>query len=336
MRRILLTLLLALPATALSAQQVTYSLPRTVIAVEVDAVREVRFAGPYAAYAKQMLGLDVPQKNEYATYIREIRISSKVEADHEARLQTAPSKAVSELLTLSSLGLVSFSGSGEAKAAVWNFRLPENASGSADGEVSNPYMMIKQTVYKDVKTDTSFTRVAIEQDVKVAKTFEQKAQEAADMVLRAREERFKITIGDTDATFSGEALGAAIAELTRVEKEYLEMFTGYTVRTEESKTFEVIPVKGTDSYDVFRLSDTEGVLPADAKAGKPYYMDVIPSAPSVPRADESVVKASKGGSAVVCRIPAVCAVTLGTGTTPLSRLRIPVYQLGEESVYYVK
>ena len=30
------------------------------------------------------------------------------------------------------------------------------------------------------------------------------------------------------------------------------------------------------------------------------------------------------------------AVTLGTGTTPLVRMRVPVYQLGEESAYYIK
>ena len=335
MKRFLLTLLLAVPAVAIHAQQVTYSLPRTVISVEVDAVKEVHFAGPYAAFAKQMLGLDVPQKDQYNAFIREIRTAVKVEADHEARYMTASSKASSELLTLSSLGLVSFGSAGEAQASAWNFQRGTQNAGYGDGEVSDPYTTVKKTVYKDVKTDTSFTRVAIQQDVKVAKTLEQKAREAADMVLRARDERFKITIGDTDATFSGEALGAAINELTRVEKEYLQMFTGYTVRTEETKSFEVIPVKGTDSYDVFRLSDSEGLLPADAKAGKPYYMDVIPAAPASPQADEAA-KPSKGGTAVVYRIPAVCAVTLGTGTTPLVRMRVPVYQLGEESAYYIK
>ena len=46
-------------------------------------------------------------------------------------------------------------------------------------------------------------------------------------------------------------------------------------------------------------------------------------------------KAAKPGG-LVYRIPAVCSVTLGTGTTPLIMTRFPVSQLGEESTYITK
>ena len=132
-----------------------------------------------------------------------------------------------------------------------------------------------------------------------------------------------------------EALGAAIRELTRVEQEYLVLFTGYTVSTPQTQSFEVIPVKGTDSYDVFRLSDSEGLLAAEAKGGKPYYMDVIPSKMGAVEGEDAA-KASKAQAGIVYRIPSVCSVTLGTGTTPLIDTRIPVYQMGVESLYITK
>lgn len=331
-KKALLVSLAILGASVLRAQ-VTYSLPQTVVVVEVDAVKEVHYAGPYAAYASQMLGISVPQKDTYSSYIKEIRMYARVEADPVARFM-APSPAVSDLMGLSSLGLVSFGSSAEAKGAAWSFQpeMPE-ADFSKKG-LTDPFTTVKQTVYKDVQTDTSITRIAIQQDVTVARTPEEKAREAADMVLRARNERFKITVGDTDATYSGEALGSAIAELTRVEQEYLTLFTGYSVKTEESRTFEVIPVKGTDSYDVFRRSDSEGLLAPEAKAGKPYYLDVVSAPLGKPQPDESA-KASKG-TPVYYRIPAVCTVSLGVGTKPLARIRIPVYQYGEESLYYIK
>ena len=332
MKKALLASLTLLSAFALRAQ-VTYSLPQTVIVVEVDAVKEVHYAGPYAAYAEQMLGITVPQKDEYKAYVKEIRTYARVEADPVVRL-SAPSQTESGLMALSSLGLVSFGTRTEAERSSWSFQreIPD-ADFSKQG-LTEPFTTIKQTVYKEVQTDTSITRIAIQQDVTVARSVEDKAREAADMVLRAREEKFKITIGDTDATYSGEALGSAIAELTRVEQEYLTLFTGYTVQTTESKIFEIIPAKGTDSYDIFRLSDSEGLLMSDAKAGKPYYMDIVPSRLGQPQPDVS--SKTPKGTPVYYRIPAVCSVTIGVGTKPLARIRVPVYQFGEESLYYIK
>ena len=332
MKRVFLAGLALLCTFALRAQ-VIYSLPQTVIVVEVDAVKEVHYAGPYAAYASQMLGINVPQKDEYNAYVKEIRTCARVEADPAARLSAA-SQAESGLMALSSLGLVSFGTRAEAERSAWSFQREASDADFSKNGLTQPFDTQKQTVYKDVQTDTAITRVAIQKDVKVAKSLEEKAREAADMVLRARSEKFKITIGDTDATYSGEALGSAIAELTRVEQEYLTLFTGYSVQTEETRTFEIIPVKGTETYDVFRLSDSEGLLTPDAKAGKPYYMDVIPTPLGTPRPDESG-KAPKG-TPVYYRVPAVCSVTLGVGTRPLAKIRIPVYQLGEESLYYIK
>ena len=333
MKKALLSFLMILPAAFGLQAQVTYSLPQTVIVVEVDAVKEVHYAGPYAAYAAQMLGINVPQKDEYRSYIKEIRTCSRVEADPVVRL-TVPSQAESGLMALSFLGLVSFGTRAEAERSTWSFQREIPDADFSKQSLTEPFTTVKQTVYKDVQTDTSFTRIAIQQDVTVARSLEEKAREAADRVLRAREEKFKITIGDTDATYSGDALGSAIAELTRVEQEYLTLFTGYSVQKTESRTFEIIPVKGTETYDVFRLSDSEGLLEPDAKAGKPYYMDVIPAPLGTPRPDESG-KAPKG-TPVYYRIPSVCSVTLGVGTKPLAKIRVPVYQLGEESLYYIK
>jgi hypothetical protein len=318
----------------LRAQQLTYSLPQTVIVVEVDAVRTVTYAGPYAAYAKDLLGINVPQKDEYKTVIKEIRTEIKVEADLSQRHLTAPAKASDDLLAMSSLGLVAFGSKAEADAASWTFTPAFPDASFAGKGLTQPYTTEKRVVYQEVQTDSALVRIPVQKDVTVEKTVEQKAREAAAMVLRARDEKFKITIGDTDATYSGEALGSAIAELTRVEEEYLTLFTGYSVSSEMSRRFEGIPVKGTDSYDVFRLSDSEGILPAEAKAGKPYYMDVIPATVGAPA--EADHGQTGTGTMPYYRVPAVCNVTLGVGTTPLVKMRVPVYQMGEEQVNFVK
>ena len=64
--------LMLLPVTA-SAQKkadpegyLTYSLPSTVISIDVEAVQEKFYAGPYAKYAEKYLGIKPRMKDESA------------------------------------------------------------------------------------------------------------------------------------------------------------------------------------------------------------------------------------------------------------------------------
>ena len=70
MKRIAKLSLLALAATLLptgkaAAQDamgtVTYALPRTVISLQVEAVKEYFYAGPYAKYASKYLGIEAAE-----------------------------------------------------------------------------------------------------------------------------------------------------------------------------------------------------------------------------------------------------------------------------------
>ena len=149
------------------------------------------------------------------------------------------------------------------------------------------------------------------------------------MVLKARRERFNISTGNTDATFSGEALGAAIAELDRVEKEYLTLFTGYTVSREQSGSFDIVPSGSTRKYTAFRLNGKEGIVTDGA--GTVYSLEFSPEEVSDPQAALRDTK-----NVVHYRIPAVCNVRLTTGGRTLFESRIPVYQLGLEALYPLK
>jgi hypothetical protein len=151
------------------------------------------------------------------------------------------------------------------------------------------------------------------------------------MILDIRDQRLRIVTGDTDATYSGAAMGAAIDELTRLEKEYLMLFIGYSEFQTQKMNFEVIPQPGeTQMYVAFRLSDTAGLVPADNLSGKPVVMEIIPQTFADPAGASDAAKATKG-AAIYYRIPAICNVKLMDGVNMLLQSRIPVYQLGRES-----
>ena len=177
----------------------------------------------------------------------------------------------------------------------------------------------------------------VSQSVTVEKTPEQKAREAADMVFLLRRNRIQIITGDTDATYSGEAMKAAIDELAALEQEYLSLFLGYTITQEQKVTFELSPSSDAKDqiYVIFRLSDQEGLLPAEEIGGKPYYLDIAPQEmASAPAADPRAASRAKAVQTV--RIPAICDLKVSDGVKTFLQSRIPVYQLGEDRVYPVQ
>ena len=332
MRRISLFALLALIAAPLYAQteSVTYALPSTTLRVEVEAVRTHFFAGPYAAYAKKYLGIDVREKDGKHTSLTSVSVEPLLEADMSARYTVPATRAAEQLLTLSAQGLVSFASENVNSAVKWRFSAPVAADFSSVG-VMDAQTVERRATWKEVTTDTSFTRVPVYEEVQVDKTVDQLAREAADIVLKARKERFNITVGNTDATYSGEALGAAISELTRMEQEYLTLFIGYSVTEPVVRTFDITPVPGRLEYPVFRVSDVVGILAPSEGPGTLYTLVLAPEAISAPGGTDS--EAGRATSGIYYRTPAICTVSLQSGPEVLVRMRTPVYQLGEETFY---
>ena len=188
------------------------------------------------------------------------------------------------------------------------------------------------TLYRNSKTESAYNKVAVQQNMIVEKSLEQKAAETAQMILRLREQRLQIVTGDTDATYSGEAMGAAIDEITRLEKEYMTLFVGYSDLQTQKMRFDVVPQAELENqmYVAFRLSDTAGLVPADNLSGKPIVMEIITQEFAEPSVSAEMVKNTKEVEAYY-RIPAICTVKLIEGSNLLLQSRMPVYQLGKES-----
>lgn len=329
MRNRCLALLALFLPICVSAQTLHYNLPRTTVAVEVDAVQQYRFAGPYAAFAKRLLGLDVPLQDEVVTRVTEIRLQPLVEANPDSSY-TCPAKAGEKLLTLSPQGLVAFASPEESQSLTWRFRTPLKADwkgmGITEGEKKQTYL-----VYQDQRrssADSGYVRTPVQQTRKVEKTLEEKAVEAADMILNVRRERLNIATGNTDASFSGEALAAALAELSRIEEEYLPLFTGVTKSCELTGAFEVTPSASARGQRclAFVVSDREGLLAAGE--GTPYYLQFIPQVPSAPEEEAPLSKAQARIPRLYYLEPAVCLVRLTQDSDPVLETRLPVYQCG--------
>ena len=312
----------------------SYCLPSTVITLEVEAVQEKFYAGPYARYAEKYLGMKVRQKDETTYQLTQIRMVPFVEADPAKRYTLYSEKGIvdASFLKLSSAGLVSFADAAVGGETQWRF--PTRTSGDFSGKgISSNLTSEASVLYKNDRKESAYNKVSVQQNMIVAKSVEKRAAETADMILDIRKQRLQIVTGDTDATYSGEAMAAAIDELTRLENDYITLFTGYSETQTQKMNFEVIPDPARESqrYIAFRLSDTAGLVPADNLSGKPVVMEFIPQ--SIAPVEEPSEKVSKKLPAVYAyyRIPTICTVKLTEGIDILLQSRIPVYQLGIES-----
>lgn len=316
----MLTALAALVAVvAFSQELVPYSLPRTSLEFTVKAVRTDFTAGPYAAYAAKYLGVEVRTADETSYTISEVKMRSYSEADPAARYFWKASKeAHPAMLKLTSQGLVS-TGNQQVKTD-WKF--PARQKQEFNARPAN-------------LTNASG---AMGREVVVEKGEEAKAAEVAKRIFAIRENKYNILVGDTDATYSGEAMKTAIDALDAMEAELMELFVGRTSTGEQQAVFEIIPEAGVQNAVAFRISQTEGLVAPDDYSGTPWFVQIVPEALAAPAEKEEPAPAKKGKKqqpvqTLHYRIPVVCSVSLGDGVAVLLSQRVPVYQLGEEIEY---
>ena len=323
-------LLLLLPEAGAQSGTVIYSLPRTTVSVKVKASREVFTAGPYAAYAQKYLGVAAETKNSTSCTLRKITVTPFVEADPLARYSVSiPERYASHFLQLRTQGLVVLADEYAGKPAAWRFA---SQAGGQRFEGADPQgnLGAETTVlYKAVKTDEGYERVPVTQDQVVEKSPDRKAAEAAAVIFSLREKRQQIATGDTDATFSGEALQAAIDEITRLEEKYLTLFYGIREVFIEVKSFDVTPSPEArnQTYVAFRISDANGLLPASAGEGAAVTLELLPEPLVTPELQSERTKET----VVRYRIPVIARCRLVNDGHILLENRFPVYQLGEES-----
>ncbi len=309
-------LVIALLIPVAGWSQVSYTLPSTVMNLEVTAVKESYFAGPYARYAHQYLGIDVTLADYCVTTITEIKAYSSLVADMNATYSIPSWRSRSKFLALTSQGLVAFEDKGEAKDSKWSVVPGKELSGDV--------------MYSAPDPDSDLLPTPIPWEVAPDKPIELLAKDAADIILSARRERYNISIGNTDATYSGEALAAALEELKKLEEEYLPLFTGTKTVEVQHSTFSICPSSSRKEqhYPAFAISDTEGLIASGTETDTIYYLDftvVLQSSPGIIPASPS-----NGKTLIHYRVPAICDIKLTGGHQILFTTQLPVYQLGRE------
>ncbi len=317
------------PGERIPAGAIVYSLPMTALNIRVEATRETFVAGPYARFAQKYLGVQAREESGDTYRITSVELIPYIEADPAVNiaLNLGNSRnASANFLEMINQGLIMWSDSYAGKSQKLKFpNLSDNATHLRSMTTSN-LTSEQSTLYRTVQTASGMQRVAVQQSQVVEKSPERRAEETAALIFKLRTKRMEIITGETDATFNGEALKAAVEEINRLENEYLDLFLGKTTTGTQTMSFDVVPRAGNEKqiYIAFRLSDTQGLLPSNNLSGRPVVLEL--TSDDIPSAVNIDITAGRGR--VVYRKPSVMNVRILDGQTVLLQSRVPVYQLG--------
>ncbi len=317
-----------------------YALPKTTIRVTVETTRVTTIKGPYFQYADKYLGItDAPSRDEVEWIISGVSTSNYQESDpdHFYMLKTN-NRHVTNFFKLSDEGFI---------LPVNHKQIPDldDLTHSLTPEYKSPFFTDlsmnprvveeSRTVMRMVRQDDAFVNVPVMERQSVTRSLEARAAEVADLIFELRSNRFKLLSGDLDLFPDGKALEVIVEEFTRLENEYLSLFTGKVFKTVKEYSFEYTPDKdaiadNTEYGTLFRFSDTEGVLPNDNISGRPITLEIEgqQKTRSLDRIKPSTNPDRPGTGTLFYRIPDIAKVSLKDGNSVISSVRIPVSQYG--------
>ncbi len=316
---------------------IVYSLPRTVLSIKVDVSRTVITPGPYAVYAQKYLGISgVPTQEREEYSITSISIDSNNESDPTALYSAfLNDKLLYDFFQVVNSGIVIPVGDFRTSSAINTNLLKDKLRGSdfKDLAVSPFIAEEKSTFYSKVQRDSSFVRVPIQKSMIVERNLEEKAREASEFIFSLRKKRIEFMTVDVDHPLDGKALELMFAEISRLENEYLSLFTGKSFTESVSKKILITPSKPEgESSIAFRFSASKGIVASNDLSGNPILIEIEPE--PIPESYGGFFTTIAINSdrnkfdQVYYRIPINALVKISDGKTELASKRLLIYQYG--------
>lgn len=302
---------------------ITYALPRTGLKVHVKAVRKVFQPGPYAAYAEQLLGINNVNNRASSNWlISEVSMETFSEPDPEQVYKAMGDGAF--MLSLAANGcLAGVNTSGEAMQPKISPSNKTYQKPDSDDDFSFDYFTDTPS-YLPGDSINNFrpTKVSIEQ----------KATQAAQRILDCRMNQYDLAALMMDGEHpDGKAYAVSLAELKRIEKNYIKLFVGRTTYKKETYSFDYVPSSKPDKAEVvFRISNENGVVSANDLSGKPVLIEfeLAKGLNESYRLNASSENPTAGQKGVYYRMPGMATAKIIYDMNVIATMRTSIAQFG--------
>ena len=219
-----------------------YTLPRTVLNIEVTVEKTDRVKGPYAVYANKYLGLsNVITENSTEYNIADISITTLNEPDpnkfYFVKLPEKYKNKNKPLISLNEYGIL--------KSINWPFDtlkykpvFSQDIHKLKDDIDNRPFKMLVNynileqvdTIFEIVHLDTMKIEKQILKRSFVEKSVEQKAKETSEHIIKLNEYKMNLISGYHEVPYSEETLQLMLSSIDQQINEYISLFTGKIIQ----------------------------------------------------------------------------------------------------------
>lgn len=330
---------------SLEGNSAVYALPKTVLYITVKATKTSVIPGPFQKYADKYLGIkNVPDSSTKEWTLSNINIDSYNEADPEYFFSVKTESVKNPVQILSQLAedsLILFPPDKLFRKHVFfeqNHKTESNIH-FTDLSVKRNIDIKFDTTYREVFRDSVYIKVPVLNKKLVNKSLKDKAEEAANFIIKIRKRRFKLISGQYDYMPDGDALAIAVEELDRLENEYLALFTGRKLVENYIKTIQYFPDNSRKKSKeiLFRFSAEEGFVDPDEIKGRPVIIEIddLDRGIGIQHMDNPS-QAGTGENCFRIRIPDLAKVRIVYDKANITTADIPVFQFGSIIPYSLK
>lgn len=326
-------------ANLISQNGIVYALPQTNLKFTVLASKEDIIPGPYYEYAEKYMGIEnVPKEKESYWVIGDIKIETYNDIDPNQYYLLEPKGNMNvNIKTLIKNGNILPVNKTLESNYVTDFYGMKNSERElvfTDLSISKFVGEEQITYYKRVQRDSLFAKVPVSKNQAVYKSFEEKAEEAANFIFMIREKRVDLLTGNADFYPEGKALDVAINELNRLENDYLELFIGKRFESNFSASFDFVPSEKelVQPYILFRFNEDKGILQANDLRGRPIIIELEKKDQTKNVLDLISNQINKDKTTyqnkLYYRIPDLAQVKVYDGNTMLAKRKVNIEQYG--------
>ena len=319
-----------------------YSLPRSVVTIDITVTRIDRISGPYAKYAAKYLGIKDPVLQNKTNYeLSDISINTYAEPDPNQYFfvnvkNQGAIKSNSMMIALSESGLIQDLNDDSDKK-VEQDKKEKSSRKRIDYSETFKYFadanLIERidTIIEQVSMDTVTVEKRTVKRIMVEKSVEQKAKEAADFIMKIKEQRLDIITGAQEVPYSEATVKFMSEELEKMEKEYMMMFVGITETEVLHYRYYYLPKANlySASIPLFKFSRIGGIVSEDNADGDMVYIH-IDRARNTKNLEEFAKKNNEGESkhGFFYRIPEYAKFTIKQGSILKAEASFLIAQFG--------
>lgn len=329
-----------------STDGIYYSLPQTILHVEVEVEKKTFYAGPLAAYADDFLGReDVLTQDETTYRITEVTLSSSSQPDPDQFyfVEFKPEELKESrrfVMALDESGLLTGLNAKPAGDERKSKKTVVKAEGSEvdkaelfDFVAVKGRALVKDTLIRMITVDTS-----VKKDIRITerwetRTKEEMASEVVQRLQKIQQDRYYLSIGYQETAYDEGAIKYMDGRLKKRQKEYTALFTGKTVTSRERYSFEWIP--GSDTRKsaentLCKFSVHSGIRDANSSIGKSLILraDNANTTKNILQHSKLTLQTGKKHKGVYYRIPDFASVSVIMDDERLVNQRMRINQFG--------